>query len=332
VLLFDNASTDRSGALAAARGVRVLRSEQNLGFGGANNRAAAVARGRCLVFLNPDTLVEPGWLDALLAPLAGRPGAATAKLLLMDRPELIDTCGNAVHLSGITVCRGFGRPAERFAAPEPVLAVSGACFAIDRASFERLGGFDERFFMYLEDTDLSLRAALAGLPCHFAPASRVRHRHWPGFGPTKLYWLERNRYLMLARLWSPRTLLGLLPHLALVELLVWSYALLRGRAALAAKRDAWRWLARHLRTLLAARRRTQALRGVPDAALLPRCAWRLDLTELVGSPWLRRGAELLLLGPFAAATLWLRLVGPQPLVQRGVPGRGALPGETPGAG
>jgi GT2 family glycosyltransferase len=249
----------------------------------------------------------------------------------MDRPALIDTCGNAVHLSGITVCRGYGRPSHELAAPERVLAVSGACFAIDRASFERLGGFDERFFMYLEDTDLSLRAALAGLPCHYAPTSRVRHRHVPAFGPRKLYWLERNRYLMLAKLWSPRTLLGLLPHLALMELLVWSYALLRGRDALVAKRDAWRWLARHAWLALRARRETQRQRGAPDAALLAGCAWRLDLSELVGSPGLRRAAELLLALPFGAAQLWLRLFAGQTAVERGVLAGGALPGEAAGA-
>jgi GT2 family glycosyltransferase len=331
VLVFDNASSDGSGALAEARGVRVVRSEENAGFGGANNRAAAFARGRWLVFLNPDTVVEPGWLDPLLAPLATGPGMATAKLLLMERPELIDTCGNAVHLSGITVCRGYGRPAGRLAEPERLLAVSGACFAIDRASFERLGGFDERFFMYLEDTDLSLRAALAGLPCWFAPASRVRHRHAPGFAPRKLYWLERNRYVMLVKLWSARTLLGLLPHLALMELLVWCYALLRGREALAAKRDAWRWLADHVRLALVARRGAQRLRRVPDAELLALCSWRLDLAELVGSPWLRPWAELLLAGPFGAAQLWLRLVVGQRAVERGVLGGGARPGEAAGA-
>jgi hypothetical protein len=330
--VFDNASTDGSGPVAASRGVRVVRSERNVGFGGANNRAAALARGRWLVFLNPDTVVEPSWLDALLAPLADGPGLATAKLLLMERPERIDTCGNAVHLSGITVCRGYGRPAGRLVEQERVLAVSGACFVIDRASFERLGGFDERFFMYLEDTDLSLRAALAGLPCWFAPTSRVRHRHAPGFGTRKLYWLERNRYVMLLKLWSARTLLGLLPHLALMELLVWCYALLRGPSAVSAKRDAWRWLVDHAWLALQARRDTQRLRRVADAALLGRCAWRLDLAELVDSPWLRRGAELALTLPFGAAQLWLRLVAGQGAVERGVPPGGALPGEAPGAG
>src|SRR5207248_7000405 len=172
-------------------------------------------------------------------PLGEGPALATAKIVLVDDPDRIDTCANQVHLSGITVCRGYGRPASAYGNVERVLAVSGAAFAIDRDTFERLDGFDERFFMYLEDTDLSLRAALLGVPTWFVPTSRVRHRHVATFGPRKLHWLERNRYLMLAKVWSGETLLALTPTLLLVELLTWGYAMLGGPVAQRAKAGAW---------------------------------------------------------------------------------------------
>lgn len=294
VIVVDSASADGSAEVASRYPVRVLRSDRNLGYGGGGNLGAAHAAGRYLVFLNPDTAVEPGWLDALLAPLAEQPGLATSKLLLMDDPTRLDTCANQVHLSGITVCRAYGRPAGLHPGLERVLAVSGASFAVDRHLFERLGGFDARFFMYLEDTDLSLRAALAGAPCWYVGGSVVRHRHIPSFVPRKMEWLERNRWLMLLKVWSLPTLLRLAPTLLLFEALVWTYALLSGPAAVRARLAAWRWLLAHPWTIVEARRRTQRLRVVPDGQLLARCTWRLDTAELVSSPALARAAEVVL--------------------------------------
>jgi GT2 family glycosyltransferase len=310
LIVFDNASSDSSTEIARTRGAVVMRAEKNLGYGGANNRAALSARGRYLVFLNQDTEVEPGWLDGLLAPLAEHPGLATAKIVFIDRPDLIDACGNAVHVSGITVSRGHGAPASAFPDRERLGAISGAAFAIDRASWERLGGFDESFFMYFEDTDLSLRAALAGLPLWYVPESRIRHRHIPSFGPRKLYWLERNRWRTLLKLWSGTTLLALLPHLLLMELLVWGYALLGGGEAVRAKASAYGWLAQHAWIVLRARLDTQRLRAVTDRELLTQCKWRLDLSELIASNGLRRAAECALVGPMWLATVWARLLVP----------------------
>lgn len=162
VIVVDNASQD--GTPQAIREhfpwVRVLCSPENVGFGAANNLAAAQARGEYLAFLNPDTTAEPGWLEALIAALEDDPsaGLATPKILLMQDPQRINTCGNDIHISGLTLCRGMGEPSAAFSQLETVSAVSGAAFVVRRALFEAIGGFDPLFFMYMEDTDLSLRA------------------------------------------------------------------------------------------------------------------------------------------------------------------------------
>lgn len=325
-IVFDCASSDDSLRIAHGFGVTTIAGE-NLGYGGGNNAAARAARGHWLVFLNPDTAVEPGWLDRLLAPLANGPGLATPEVVLMGDPGRIDTAANSVHLSGITVCRGFGQPAGAYAGTERVLAVSSAAFAIDRASFFQLGGFDERFFMYLEDTDLSLRAALAGLPCWYVGASRVRHRHVPNFTPRKLFWLERNRYLMLANIWRPRTLLLLAPTLLLIELMTLAYALFRGPEALRSKARAYGWVLANPWRLIARHKEAQRQRAVSDAALLAGCGWRIDFRELVGDGPLRILAELAAAPLLALCVLPLRLAEGEAPVQVDVGRRGPRPGE-----
>ena len=113
----DNGSTDGSAEYVEREFARVtlLRAGENLGFGGANNLAARQATGEYLAFLNPDTAVEPGWLRALIGALHGNPGVglATPKILLLSRPDRINTCGNDVHFTGIPTVRGWMPPRMR---------------------------------------------------------------------------------------------------------------------------------------------------------------------------------------------------------------------------
>ena len=159
VIVVDNASSDGSAGWLAQSypQIHLVNSPDNLGFAGGNNLGAHYANGRYLAFLNPDTVVEPGWLEALIAALESHPeaGLATSKILLLSDPERINTCGNDVHISGITLCRGMGLLRQSFSSQEEVSAASGAAFVIRKDVFEALDGFDERFFMYMEDTDLS---------------------------------------------------------------------------------------------------------------------------------------------------------------------------------
>lgn len=309
ILLVDNASGDGSADFVAQNfpEVRLIRNQHNSGFAAANNQAAKLAQGRYIVALNPDTKVSDGWLEALLQPFADDPkvGLTTPKILMLNNPAKVNTCGNTVHYSGLTTCRGLDSLADN---PElaqgcEVSAVSGACFAIRRELWEKLGGFDENFFTYLEDTDLSLRARLAGYKTMYVPQSVVYHDYANRFSSAKIYYLERNRLLMLGKSFELKTLLWLLPALVLTEIITWGYALLNGWAGIKAKIRAYWWLLHNLGLVREKRKATQLLRRVSDKTLLDNCVGRLDISQLAG-PKLGKVADFTI-NPFFRA--WLGL-------------------------
>jgi len=274
IIIVDNASVDGSAEYVETTypGVIVIRTRSNLGFGHANNLGARHGTGEYLAFLNPDTVVAPGWLDALIAALRVEPraGLATSEVRLLGKPDHINTCGNDVHYTGLALCRGLGSQASPLAEDRPVEvgAVSGAAFAMRKDLFERLGGFDGDFFMYVEDTDLSWRARLAGYKSIYVPGSVVYHDYELQFGPHKTYYQERNRYLMLLKSLRWPTLLLLLPGLVLAEVVTWSFVLMRDRKRLGNKLRGYAWIARHWGEIMERRRTTQRLRRASDRALI----------------------------------------------------------------
>lgn len=252
IIVVDNLSTD--GTLAHVRQryphVTAVSSGNNGGFGAGVNIGATIAHGRHLAVLNPDTKVEADWLEPLINTLEQHPGVGlvTPTILLAGSDGRINACGNNVHLTGLTFCAGLNGPAPAYDAPtQSVGAISGAAFIVTRTVWERLDGFDEDFFMYLEDTDLSLRARRLGYDILHVPASRVWHCYTMRIGATKLYHLERNRLLMLRKNFSPATLALLAPALILTEALTWAFCARNGRAYLVAKWRSYRdfWGKRH---------------------------------------------------------------------------------------
>lgn len=309
VIVVDNASRDGSADFVAMRFPRVIlvHSERNLGFAAGSNLGARYARGRYIVGLNPDTEVTPGWLDALLAPLEGAErqqtnvGITTARVLVMDRRDEVNTCGNITHISGITTCRGLGRPAgaHEFAQTSEVPAISGACFALTRSLWTQLGGFDETYFTYLEDTDMSLRARLLGYTCMYTPNAVVYHSYTGSFSALKLYYLERNRLMMLLKLYRTSTLIFMLPALALTEIITWAYAIKNGKGHIKAKRQAYAWLISHRTDVMSKRAEMQVSRQESDLTLLNIVSWRLDTFQLAGT-LIGRAAEALVNPVFRA--------------------------------
>jgi GT2 family glycosyltransferase len=247
-------------------GVRVLEPGQNLGFAAGANFGAREAMGEVLVFLNPDTVVAPGAVRQLARRLDDETiGIAMARLRLLDRPELLNSAGTEVHVSGIGWAGGYAQPADDVHELREVAAPSGAAMAVRAETFRRLGGFADELFMYVEDLELGWRARLAGLRVVVDPEADVYHEYEFGRNPRKSYLLERNRLVFCLTAYSGRLLLLLSPVLLATELGVAGLALKEGwfRDKLAG----WSWCLRNGRVLKSRRRATQALRTVADREL-----------------------------------------------------------------
>lgn len=192
VVVVDNASADGSVAavLASDPAVVVVETGANLGFGTGANRGVAATTGEYVLILNPDTVVEPGTVKALAEALdrdAGLglvgPRMETPDGVLYPSvrrfPELGVAFGHAFL--------GLVRPANRFTRRYRMLDwdhdrpaadvdwVGGACLLVRRTAFDVVAGFDEGYFMYVEDVDLCWRLARAGWRIGYEPGGRVVH-------------------------------------------------------------------------------------------------------------------------------------------------------------
>lgn len=179
VIVVDDASPDDTLArLEQIGGIRVHARERNGGFIAACSDGAALACGDCLVFLNNDTVPQPGWLDALLGTFEQHPrtGLVGAKLVYPD--GRLQEAGGVVFADGSGWNYGRNESPDdcRYAYVRDADYCSGAAIAIRRELFERLGGFDPRYApAYYEDTDLAFAVRAAGLRVLYQPAAVVVH-------------------------------------------------------------------------------------------------------------------------------------------------------------
>ncbi len=262
--------------------VKVLANPVNAGYGAACNQGWEAAREEYGLILNPDTVLVPGALEQLLATAASHPDALINPVLLQP-DETVNAYGNRMHLTGIASCEGLGEtwsdnPPLRY----PLLA-SGAAILTRRAVWNRLGGFDPDYFLYFEDTDLSLRAQLLGIPVICDTRARIIHAYALNLTPMKFFLLERNRLMTLLTVYQRTTLRKLLLPLLLMEMATWAYALTKGPAYLFAIVRGYGWLWAHRSALREKRRRIQAARVASDQVILTRTTPGLPFDQLIPS-------------------------------------------------
>jgi GT2 family glycosyltransferase len=285
----DNASSDDSAAIAERLAgehdsVRLLRSQTNRGYAGAVNLALPEARGGYVAVLNMDVVVSDGWLDPLVTFLESTPdaGVACPLILLESDSGRINAAGQNLNKTGLGFNRWLGKPRERAGdAPFQVTGLHGSAFVIRRDLLERLGGWDESGFLYFEDVELSWLLRIAGREIWCVPASTVTHDYHLTMFPHKLFLLERNRRRMLLADLRGRTRLALSPLLALSELMMWGYCLLRGPKFLRAKLGTYRWVRANRHQIRERREQVEALRRRSDWEVLGGLRWGYPLDQFL---------------------------------------------------
>jgi GT2 family glycosyltransferase len=246
-----------------------LEPGRNTGFAGGCNLGAAALDTEYVALVNSDCVVAPNTLEQLVTE-AARPGVGPVMASIRLPDGRLNSGGNPVHLIGL--CWARGRHTETRTAPYDVTAASGACLLLATSVWKQLGGFDEEYFAYLEDTELSLRAWRLGLSARCVPTAVAQHHYEFSRNPLKMHLLERNRLMLLATVWPRRALVLLAPLLVVCEMLLLAYGTASGWGKLAG----YAWLWQHRAHLRERRRHIQDERVVPDRTWMARLSPTLD--------------------------------------------------------
>ena len=212
----------------------VIENDVNNGFGSAINQASAGSRAPFLATLNDDAVAHPEWLAALVSAMDDHPRAGScASQVRLHSDGTIDSTGMLIGGDGSSKQRGHRQPPSAFTRLESVLLASGSAALYRREMFDQIGGFDDDFFLYCEDTDLGLRALWAGWDCLYVPNAVVDHRYSQTAGRAsalKAYYVERNRIAVAVKNFPARMLFRA-PFVAMARYYWHFVALVQGKGA-----------------------------------------------------------------------------------------------------
>lgn len=221
VIVVDNSARGLVRQLGALPGdARVVENSRNVGFGAAINQGWRSSRGRYVATLNDDATATPGWLEALVSAAEASPQRVgmCASRVRFHGERVLDSAGMTISSDGSSKQRGHGAPFERYDRIEEVLLPSGSAALYNRAMMDEIGGFDEEFFLYCEDTDIGLRARWMDWCCLFVPGATVEHRYSHSAGRAsalKAYYVERNRLFVVAKNFPSASAVRAIPASAL---------------------------------------------------------------------------------------------------------------------
>ncbi len=202
IILYDNDSTDATIRIVESDfpGIRIRGSSQNIGFASACNAAAGLAANEYLLFANPDMIIDKGALKILHDALISQPDAGAVVVRMRNADGSFQpTCRKLPDYRNILFSRGSvlrresasDNPTEKYTLGDSdeimeVPAASATCMLIRNDFFHKIGGFDKRFFMFMEDTDLCLRIGQEGRKAYFVPQAGAVHYWGQGAAISKI--------------------------------------------------------------------------------------------------------------------------------------------------
>jgi len=280
ILLIDNDSDDGSAELARRHypEVRVVRLTPNRGPAAARNAGLRAAAHDRILFQDNDVIPAPDCAERLYDALDTHPEAAIAmpRVLYAHDPNTIQYDGADSHFIGLESLRHADTPLSAVpCSTQAVGSLVSACFLLDRRNASREVGFDESFFIYLEDHDFGLRIRSLGLDILSVPSARCYHgegthglslRQSGAYSRTRVRCLIRNRWQLLLKNYQLTTLFHLAPVLLLFEI-VQLLGVIKKGWVVPWVQAVW-WIVTHPAEIARRRRLVQGARVLPDRKLL----------------------------------------------------------------
>ena len=240
IIVVDNASNDSSLEILKEKyssKIKLIESNTNLGFAGGNNLALDYTKGEFIALLNNDAVADRRWIEEFMSAVNrcdGTFGMWASKILFYDDREIIDTAGHLIYPDGLNRGRGKGEKDKgQYDKEEEVFFPSGCAAIYRKEMLNIIGFFDPDFFAYGDDTDLGMKARIAGWKCIYVPKSVVYHHSSAASGkysPLKAYLVERNRLWVLIKYFPLRYIL-LSPFYTVLRWILHLYGALTGKGA-----------------------------------------------------------------------------------------------------
>jgi len=293
IYIVDNASTpDSFKYLQASYPEAIVLARDDGNYAAANNLGFKRAKDdgcEYLVAVNMDTEMEPDWLSELVSALENNPaaGIAQSKILLFPKTEAektqpkINSLGNVIHFLGFGFTSGYGELDHEISGyPEIKGYASGCSFIIRREILDKIGGYNEEYYMYHDDLEVSLKVKLAGYQIILAPRSVIYHKYEFARSTRMVYYMERNRYLTLM-IFYPRWLLILIGFPGLImDIGMLFFSIVRGWFKEEMKIYVYFFHFKNYDKILAERKKIEAFATKPFTRLAKNFSGKIEFAEI----------------------------------------------------
>ena len=288
VLVVDNISTDNSHVVCKKKfeKIHLIENKENLGYCEGNNVGIRNANGEFVVILNPDTIVEPNWLNHLMSAYNEfGEGLYQPKFFSLNEKHVLQSTGNMLHIFGFGFAKDKGKiDGEKIESVEKINYASGTCLFTSKIVLDKIGLLDPFLFLYHDDLDLGWRAAHIGINSFYVPKSIIYHAESYSikWSSKKFYWLERNRKYCLLTHYSKETYAKMRFSLFLVDLCVWLFYLSKG--FLGAKIKAELDIFRNRKTIKIRHNQLEKMKIVSDKDLIEKFPDEIFVPKNVSEP------------------------------------------------